>query len=109
MRRVVGLVVGEDLVDAEGYVGEEETAFYHVAAAASDTPCAEKDGASDGHADEDCVLAVDAGESRDTPEEIDGAADNTAAEKQHTDCPDVLAIGGVDQVFGQASGGLNDK
>ena len=33
-----GLVVGEDLVDSEGHVGEEEGGFDGVAAAGEDTP-----------------------------------------------------------------------
>ena len=39
--RRVGLVVCEDLVDAEGDVGEEEGGFDRVAAAGEDAPRAE--------------------------------------------------------------------
>ena len=70
------MIVGEDLVDAEDDVGEEEGAFDGVAFAAADAPGAEEDGAGDGYADEGCVDVADLGEVGYAPEEVDRAGDD---------------------------------
>lgn len=106
---IIGLVIGEDLIDAEGDVREEETALDDISATTADAPGAEEDGAGDGHADEDGVLAVDAGEGGDAPEEVDGAADDAAAEEEEADHPDVAAVRRVDEIARDLAGGLDDE
>ena len=75
-----GLVISEDLVDTEGDVGKEEAAFDDVAAAAADTPSGEKDGACNGNADQERVLAVEPWEGGDAVEEVDATGQDAAAE-----------------------------
>ena len=108
---VGGLVVGEDLVDAEGDVGEEEAGFDDVAAAGAEAPNAEEEGAGDGHADQDGVLAVDSREGADAPEEVEGAGDDAAGEDEQADHPgvDAAVVAVVHEVAGYLAGCLDDE
>jgi hypothetical protein len=66
------LVIGEDLIDAEGYIGEEKGGFNGIPSARNDAPSAEENGGCDGYTDQDGVYVADFGEGGDTPEEVDG-------------------------------------
>ena len=68
-----GLVICEDLVDAEGHVGEEEGRFDGIAAASEDAPRAEDDDASYRCTDEEGIGRVEGGKGGYAPNEVKGA------------------------------------
>ena len=78
-------VVGEDLIDAENNIGEQEGAFHRVPAAAPNTPSAQYHSASDRHADQSGVNVGDFREAENAPEEIDRAGYDGGGQNQETD------------------------
>lgn len=67
------LVVGEDLIDAEHYVCEQERALDRVSLAAADAPGSEEYSACDRDTYQCCVDISNLGKMSNPPKEVDGA------------------------------------
>lgn len=93
-----GLVIGEDLVDGQGYVGEQQAALHHVAAAGADAPGAQAGCTGDGDAEQHSVMSVEPREGGDAPQEVDGRGEDAARDQQQADHPAVAGVAGVDCV-----------
>lgn len=53
--RMRGLVIGEDLINAQDDISKQEGAFHWISTATADPPCTQDHGTCDGNADQSCV------------------------------------------------------
>lgn len=66
-----GLIVGEDLVEAQDDVGEEKRAFYWISFPATYTPSTKEDRTCNGNANQSSIDVADVWEPSNSPEEVD--------------------------------------
>jgi hypothetical protein len=121
------LIVREDLIDAEHYVGEKERAFDWVSATTSNTPGTQNDGACDGDSYQGGIDVGDFGELQNTPQEVNRAGDDRSRQDQEADLrqgsifiatgmgtsktyhPAIATTTSVDEPAGNLPSGLNHQ
>jgi hypothetical protein len=97
------LVIGEDLVDAQGHIGElvkislpkqarqryevtyKQRALNGVTLATTNTPDTKEKGAGDSNANQDSVDITELREGCDSPEEVDGTRNDRGRGDQQSD------------------------
>lgn len=82
---VRGLVIREDLIDAENNVGKEQRALYGISAPTANAPGAQDNCACNGDPDQSGIHVGDLRELKNTPEEVDRAGDDSGRKDQKTD------------------------
>lgn len=95
---VRGLVVGEDLIDRQGDIGEQQAALHHVATARADAPGAQAGGAGNRDTKQHGVMGVEPRKGGDAPQEVDGGGEDAARHQQQADHPAVAGFAGIDRV-----------
>jgi len=83
-------VVGEDLIDAENNIGEEQRGLDRITLSACNTEGAQENGRSHGDADENSIGVANMGELRNAPEEVERARNDGAGQGKEGDLSGVI-------------------